>query len=147
MNLNNQFFKGNLLNIFLCHSHSDRAAVHALWARLQGDGVDVWLDKEKLLAGQNWANEIRKAILKSDLIIICLSQGFNKQPGFRHEELKIALEKANLIPDDEIFIIPVRLEKCDLPDSLRHLHRVDLFEAGGYQRLLRALRRHVEMNP
>ena len=94
--------------------------------------------------GQNWEHEIRKAILKSDVVIACLSKGFNKQKGFRHEELKIALEKANLIPEDETFIIPVRLEICDMPESLRHLHRVDLFERGGYKRLIRALQRHAE---
>jgi len=132
------------LKVFLCHSHADSAVVHALYARLKNDGVDAWLDKEKLLAGQNWEHEIRKAILKSDVVVACLSRGFNKQEGFRHQELKIALEKANLIPEDETFIIPIRLEICDMPESLRHLHRVDLFETGGYKKLFRALQRYVE---
>lgn len=140
-----EYSEKKFLQTFLCHSHSDREAVHVLWSRLKRDGVDAWLDKEKLLPGQNWEYEIRKAILKSDVIIICLSQGFNKQKGFRHEELKIALQKANVIPDNEIFIIPVRLEECDMPESLRHLHRVDLFEAGGYKKLVHALRKHTEI--
>jgi hypothetical protein len=46
-----------------------------------------------------------------------------------------------VLPDNDIFIIPVRLEECDMPDSLRRLHRVDLFKAGGYGRLIDALRR------
>ncbi|MBU4226520.1 MAG: toll/interleukin-1 receptor domain-containing protein [Chloroflexi bacterium] len=29
--------------------------------RLSKDGVDTWLDKEKLLPGQDWELEIRKA--------------------------------------------------------------------------------------
>jgi hypothetical protein len=74
------------------------------------------------------------------LIIVCLSRGFEKQQGYRHEELKLALEKANFLPDDEIFIIPVRLEECDMPEALRRLHRVDLFKTGGYKKLLQALR-------
>ena len=106
--------------------------------------MDVWLDKERLLPGQDWEYEIRKAILKSDVIIVCLSRGFNKQHGYRHEELRIALEKANLLPDHEVFIIPVRLEKCDMPESLRHLHRVDLFETGGYEKMIRTLRERIE---
>lgn len=133
-------------NTFLCHSHSDRETVHALWSRLKRDGVDVWLDRENLQPGQNWEREIRKAIITSDVVVACLSRGFNKQNGFRHEELRIALEKAGLIPDGEVFIIPVRLEECDMPESLRHLHRVDLFEAGGYKRLLDALRKYAESN-
>ena len=107
---------------FLSYSHTDREAVHALWARLKKDGFHVWLDKENLQPGQDWQYEIRNAILKSDVVIVCLSKGFNKQYGFRHEELKIALKKSKSLPNHQIFIIPLRLEKCDMPDSLQHLH-------------------------
>ena len=129
----------NTLKVFLCHSHADRDVVHTLYARLKKDGVDAWLDVENLQPGQNWQHEIRKAILKSDMVIICLSRNFNKQQGYRHKELKIALEKARLIPEDVVFVIPVRLEKCDMPESLNHLHRVDLFKTGGYKKLISAL--------
>jgi len=80
------------------------------------------------------------AILKCDVVIACLSRGFDKQQGYRHEELKLALEKSNFLPNDQVFIIPVRLEECDMPESLRHLHRVDLFKPGGYKKLIGALR-------
>lgn len=131
------------VNIFLIHAHSDKEAVHKLYNRITRNGINAWLDAEQLQPGQDWQDEIRKAILKSDVVIVCLSRGFNKQNGFRHEELKIALEKAKWL-DDEVFIIPVRLEKCDMPESLQHLHRVDLFEAGGYKKLIWALRERVE---
>ncbi|HKJ40324.1 MAG TPA: toll/interleukin-1 receptor domain-containing protein [Anaerolineales bacterium] len=126
-------------NIFLIHAHSDKESVHKLYQRLIADGMNAWLDAERLQPGQDWQNEIRNALLKCDVVLVCLSSGFDKQQGYRHEELKLALEKANFLPDDEVFIIPVRLEKCDLPESLRHLHRVDLFKAGGYKKLVGAL--------
>jgi hypothetical protein len=127
-------------NIFLIHAHTDKETVHRLYQRLVSDGLNVWLDAERLQPGQDWQNEIRDALLKCDVVIVCLSKEFDKQQGYRHEELKLALEKANFLPSDEIFIIPVRLEKCDMPESLRHLHRVDLFKAGGYKKLVDALR-------
>jgi len=130
-------------NVFLCYSHRDQDAIHSLCARLKKDGVDVWLDREKLLPGQNWEHEIRAAIIRSQVVIVCLSKRFHKQKGYRHEELKIALEKAALLPDNEIFIIPARLEDCDSPDSLRHLHRVDLFVPNGYEKLMQALRKQL----
>ena len=128
------------LNIFLVHAHSDKEAVHKLYTRLIKDGIHAWLDAENLQPGQDWQNEIRKAILNSDMVLVCLSQSFNQQQGYRHEELKLALEKAKLLMSDQIFIIPVRLEKCDMPEPLRHLQRVDLFENGGYKKLVGALR-------
>ena len=127
-------------NIFLIHAHSDRDTVRKLYQRMVNDGVNAWLDAERLQPGQDWKNEIRNAILKCEAVIVCLSNGFDKRQGYRHEELKLALEKANFLPDDEIFIIPVRLEKCDMPESLHHLHRVDLFKPGGYKKLIQALR-------
>jgi hypothetical protein len=39
------------LKVFLCHAHADRDPVRELYARLTKDGVDAWLDKEKLLPG------------------------------------------------------------------------------------------------
>jgi hypothetical protein len=128
-------------NIFLIHAHIDKETVRKLYLRLASDGLNVWFDAERLQPGQDWQNEIRDALLKCDVVIVCLSRGFDKQHGYRHEELKLALEKANFLPDDEVFIIPVRLEKCDMPESLRHLHRVDLFKAGGYKKLVGALRK------
>ena len=132
------------LKVFLCYAHSDKETVHNLYARIMENGVYAWLDTEDLQPGQNWQHEIRKAILKSDVVIVCISREFNKQHGYRYEELKIALERAKLLADGDVFIIPVRLEKCDMPSALRHLHRVDLFESGGYKKLIRALWRLVE---
>ena len=127
-------------NVFLIHAHADRKAVHKLYSRLIKDEVRVWMDVENLQPGQDWQNEIRKAILKSNVIIVCLSRGFDQRHGYRHEELSIALERSRSLPSGGVFIIPVRLEKCEMPDTLRHLHRVDLFETGGYGKLIRALR-------
>ncbi|NJC96834.1 MAG: hypothetical protein C3F07_08405 [Anaerolineales bacterium] len=132
-------------DIFLIHAHQDRDSVHKLYQRLLRDGMHVWLDVEDLQPGQDWQNEIRNALLKSDVVIVCLTKQFDAKKGYRHEELKLALEKSKLLPDDEVFIIPVRLEACDMPDSLGHLHRVDLFEEGGYKKLLRALRKLTAM--
>jgi hypothetical protein len=104
------------------------------------EGIDVWLDAERLQPGQDWQNEIRDALLQSDVILVCLSSRFDEKHGYRHEELKLALEKASFLPHDEVSVIPVRLEECDIPESLRHLHRVDLFKAGGYKKLVSVLR-------
>jgi formylglycine-generating enzyme required for sulfatase activity len=127
------------LKVFLSHAHADREAVRALYARLKREGVDVWLDKEKLLPGADWELEIRKAVRESDVVVVCLSNQFN-QAGFRQKEVRLALDTAMEKPEGEIFIIPARLEECDVPESLSKWHWVDLFESDGIQRLILALR-------
>ncbi len=127
------------LKVFLCHAHSDKDAVKALYARLKREGVDVWLDKEKLLPGADWELEIRKAVREADVVVVCLSKQFN-QAGFRQKEVRIALDAAMEKPEGEIFIIPARLEECDNLESLSKWHWVDLFESDGFQSLILALR-------
>lgn len=126
------------LQIFLLYARTDQQAVQRLYRRIVKDGAIAWLDEKNILPGQDWAYEICRTIWKSDIVIVCLSKQFNQQGGYRHEELKIALAKANSLPQGETFLIPARLEKCDLPASLRRWQRVDLFTADGYKRLARA---------
>ncbi len=131
------------LKVFLCHAHADRDPVRGLYARLTKDGVDAWLDKAKLLPGQDWELEIRKAVREADVVVVCLSKQFN-QAGFRQKEVRLALDTAMEQPEGEIFIIPARLEECDTLESLRRWHWVDLFEDDGYEMLMRALRTRAD---
>lgn len=131
------------LKVFLCHAHADRDAVRALYTRLTDDGVDAWLDKAKLLPGQDWELEIKKAVREADVVVVCLSKQFN-QAGFRQKEVRLALDTAMEQPEGEIFIIPARLEECDNLESLRKWHVVDLFEDDGYQMLASALKAQAE---
>jgi hypothetical protein len=128
------------LRVFLLHARQDEEAVQRLYRRLVREGADVWLDQEKLLPGQDWVYEIHKAIHGSDIVIACLSKQFNRQGGFRHEELRIALEKAASLPEGMTFLIPARLEKCDLPEPLRRWQCVDLFDRDGYKKMIRVLK-------
>lgn len=131
------------LQVFLVYARTDQEAVQHLYQCLVQDGANVWFDKAKLLPGQDWAYEIRKAIQNSDIVIVCLSDQFNQQGGYRHEELKIAVEKANALSEGKSCLIPARLDPCDLPDLLRRWQCVDLFETDGYEKLLSALRQCV----
>jgi hypothetical protein len=131
------------LKVFLCHAHSDKDAVKALYSRLTKDGVDAWLDKEKLLPGQDWELEIRKAVREADVVVVCLSKQFN-QAGFRQKEVRLALDTAMEQPEGEIFIVPARLEECDTLESLRKWHWVDLFEEDGYELFIHALQTRAD---
>lgn len=110
-----------------------------LYRQLVDDDFEPWLDKEKLLGGQNWRLEISKAVRNSDVVIVCLSADSISRSGFRHKEIKYALDVADEQPDGTIFIIPVKLDECEVPDRLRQWHWVNLFDEGGYVQLKRAL--------
>jgi hypothetical protein len=128
------------LKVFLCHSSGDKPKVQELYSRLVSDGIDAWLDKEKLLPGQNWRIEIPKAVKDSDVVIVLLSaQSINKE-GFVQKEIKLALDTADEKPAGTIFIIPARLEDCNVPERISQFQWADLFSDNGYEWLLKALR-------
>lgn len=127
------------LRVFLCHCSADKTVVRQLYMRLNGNGIDAWLDEEKLLPGQNWKIEIPKAVKNSDVVIVCLSKSAINKDGYIQKEILIALELADEKPEGSIFLIPFKLEPCEMPDRLSHLHCAGLDEERGYERLMRTL--------
>ncbi len=132
------------LQVFLAHAREDEKRVLRLYRRLTHDGMDAWLDQERLQPGQDWDREIRKAIHCSDVVIVCLSRRYIHKRGYCQNELRMVLDEANLLPPYATFIIPARLEECEMPEALRRWQRVDLFEAGGYGKLMSVLREQIE---
>jgi outer membrane protein assembly factor BamD (BamD/ComL family) len=128
------------LKVFLCHASFDKPAVRALYQRLVAEGVDAWLDQEKLLPGQDWQVEIPRAVHDADVVVICLSKNSVTKEGYVQKEIKFALDLADEKPEGTIFLIPARLEVCDLPTRLGRWQWVDLFENDGFIRLLRSLK-------
>lgn len=127
------------LRIFLCHSSGDKPVVRLLYIRLQKAGYEPWLDEEDILPGQDWEREIPKAVQRADVVLVCLSPGAISKTGYIQKEIKFALDVADLQPEGIIFIIPVRLQDCEVPDRLRRWQWVNLFDENGYQRLTRTL--------
>jgi DNA-binding response OmpR family regulator len=134
-----QSYTAQPLRVFLCHSSGDKPAVRALYRKLLAEGVMPWLDEEDLLPGQSWREEIPKAVRATDVVLVCLSHSSLDQAGYVHKEIKLALDVADEQPVGSTFVIPVRLEECNISDRLSNLHWVNLFEERGYERLMRAL--------
>ena len=129
------------LQVFLCHSSGDKDKVRDLCRRLRmEDGIDPWFDEERLLLGQAWQDEITKALRRSDVVIVCLSNGSITKEGYLNREIKYALDVAEEKLENAIFLIPTKLEPCEVPERWRKWQWATLYEASGYERLVSALR-------
>jgi TIR domain len=113
--------------VFLCHSSGDKEHVRQLYHQLTADGVRCWFDEEDLLPGQDWESEISKAIRRSRFVLACISNSSISKSGFVQKELRLALDVAGEQPDGPTFLIPVRLEQCEIPDRLKRWQAADLF--------------------
>lgn len=125
--------------VVLCYSKERQASVRELYRWLQAEGLSPWMDCEDLVGGQDWEFEIRNAIRGARAVIVCMTERLAGKRGFIQREIKFALDEATQQPEGAIFIVPVRIEDCSVPDRLVTLHWIDLFEPSGHERLRQAL--------
>jgi hypothetical protein len=132
------------LRIFLSYASQDRKQVEELYDLLAKQGADPWFDVEKLLPGQDWNLEIRKGLDAADVILLCLSQTSVNKEGYIQKEMRLALDRGLEMPEGEIFLIPAKLEECDLPYSMRSYQAVEVFTERGIRKLLQSLNLRAE---
>jgi len=145
--LHNQSGGGNQMNgsptdrkkllVFLSHASQDKPKVRELCVRLRKDGFDPWLDEERLLPGMNWDMEIEKALRASDALLLCFSELSVAKEGYIQREFKRAKRYQEEKPEGTIYLIPVRLDQCELPYDFRDVQFVDYPD--GYDRLVVSL--------
>ena len=138
------------LSPFLCYAKENSTGVREFRERLRAESwVDPWFDEEDILPGQMWEGSVTDAVHNSHAVIIFLSSIAIRTEGFFHKELKLALDAAAEKPDGTIFIIPIRLDECEVPERLRPYQYVDYFGDAEhkdrvYSSLIKALKIRAE---
>lgn len=132
--------------VFVAYVAEDLTMARRLAEGLRSAGCAPWLDKDKLLPGQNWLRAIERAIEDSDAFVACFSSRSILKRGQFQSELRYALDCARKLPLDQGFFIPVRLEPCAVPRRIAdHVQYVDLFPdwERGIRRIARAVARNA----
>ncbi|MGF1488268.1 MAG: SUMF1/EgtB/PvdO family nonheme iron enzyme, partial [Prochloraceae cyanobacterium] len=86
-------------------------------------------------------------IKNSSIFLACFSSVSVSKTGFIQRELKLALDRYAEMPEGKIYLIPLRLEECEIPElerddlgiKLRDLHWLDYWEEDGFEILIRSL--------
>ena len=115
-------------SVFLAYVQEDAGTAGRLCDALETQGFDAWLDRRKLLPGQNWPRSIEDAIEATDFVVACFSHNSVTKKGGFQAEIRYALDCARRVPLDDVFLIPVRLDDCRVPSSIRReIQYIDLF--------------------
>jgi hypothetical protein len=131
---------------FISYVREDAERVTDLVRALQAADVPVWTDKTKLTPGEDWQLTIRKAIQSNALAFLAVFSANSQARGrsYQHEELNLAVDQFRQHPPGRVWLIPVRLDDCELPDyplgsgrTLDSLQRVDLFGDDAKDELIR----------
>jgi len=113
---------------FLCYAKENKSIVREFCAKLKSESwIDPWFDEEDILPGQVWQSSVIEAVQGSHAVMIFLSKIALSNEGFFQREIKLALDTAAEKPEGTIFIIPIRINDCDVPTILEKYQYVDYF--------------------
>ena len=132
------------LRVFLLHSRDDSSYARVLAHRLAQGSFDPWFDEAKAASGSDWSKGVTREVMDAHAVLVCLSPRSVAKHAYVREEIHDVLEAARQRPAGALFVIPVRLEPCELPEALVRYPSTDYYTEDGHQQLLAALRRAAE---
>lgn len=117
--------------VFVSHVREDLPLVDRLVGELREAGHEPWIDRDSLLPGMHWPEEIRNAIRTSDHFLACFSGNYWKPRSYMNEELRTAIGWQRQMSMRRNWFIPAKLVECELPDLA-----VESGESGEYREYL-----------
>jgi hypothetical protein len=113
--------------VFISYAREDPEHAERLYKDLKKAGLIPWRDKDAIRPGENWKIAIRTAIKNSRFFIPLFSSNSVEKIGYIQKEFKYALDIFDKFPENKVYIIPVRLDDCQIPEKLEEIQYVDLF--------------------
>lgn len=118
--------KSKLYDVFISYSSDDKEKASQLAFDLIHRGYRVWFDKWEILAGQSIVDEVFSGILESEFLVVILTKSSCKSRWVQEE---LATGKLAEIERRRTSVIPVLLERCEIPAPLKSKHYADFTES------------------
>ena len=136
------------MRIFISYAREDADQADRLFGDLSKiEELSPWLDREHLLPGARWKDEILTAMEESRFVALILSTRSVSKTGFVQKEFRAAIDRLSYHPPGSTFLIPVRIEPCSpRHPELKDLQYVDMFPdwEEGIVRLRRAITAQID---
>jgi small GTP-binding protein len=109
-------------DVFLSHNSKDKPRVRKLAERLKAAGLKVWFDEWNIKPGEIISLKVDEGLEQSRVLLLCISRNA-LDSGW------VALERSTAIHRDPENagrrFVPLLLEECELPDTLRRYKYLD----------------------
>ena len=126
-------------NVFINYASEDIKYAEGLFDVLSLNGFDPWMDKKKILPGQDWGFYIETALQKADFIILLLSSVSVAKRGYVQKEVKKALDFWENKLKSDIYLIPIKIDSCEIPLELRKFQWVQYIDNNSFKQIINAL--------
>jgi len=111
--------------LFISYSHNDKDFVNTLAANLVKHKARVWVDTWELNVGDSIINKVQEAIQESSALLVVLSKSSVKSQ-WCNKEINSGLMRE--LEEKKVFVLPLLLEKCDVPIFLKEKFYADFTE-------------------
>ncbi|MBN3822598.1 TIR domain-containing protein [Burkholderia sp. Ac-20384] len=129
----------------MSYAKEDGAIVKEFHDHLKALGLDPWMDQERLLPGQAWEREIEKALNEANVVILFMSPSSVKKRSFVTREANTAVQNLQYKHADDIYVIPVLLEQCDVPYEIsKRAQYIQYSEPGAKNKIIASIMRAAE---
>ena len=125
--------------VFISHAKEDYKIAEELYCYLKNNNYSPWLDKKNIKVGQDWDFEINKALKSSTFVILLLSSVSVTKRGYVQKEFKKALVYSEEKLSDDIYIIPILLDSCEVPDRLSKYQWIEIDSKNSMEEILTSL--------
>jgi hypothetical protein len=110
--------------IFVSYASPDLEIARYVVSQLQKAGCLVWFDKVQLQPGEDWEEELRKAVEeRCGLFLSIISDHTaSRLEGYNIFERKLAAKRREKLADNAIFYLPLRIDEGEplIPDNEPH---------------------------
>ncbi|HKY29369.1 MAG TPA: toll/interleukin-1 receptor domain-containing protein [Pyrinomonadaceae bacterium] len=93
-----------MADVFISYSSPDNEVAQRLTRMLERDGLEVFYDREALVAGESFSNQIQRELQNARAVVVLLSRN-SKRDKFVEEGLRDALEQRDRV------VVPVLLDE------------------------------------
>src|SRR5687768_9745318 len=116
------------LSVFLWHAPEDSAVVSQAYNKFKKiSWIKAWLGDERLIGGQERTRAVRNAVYNADVVILFLSTFSTTSAGYVQRDLRMVMDRDLDMPEGTIFVIPLRLNQCEMPYGLEKRTHIDYF--------------------
>lgn len=124
---------------FLSHSSADKSFIRQLAADLTANGIDVWLDEQRIRVGDSIPEKLAQGLAGSDFFLLAMSE-HSAGSAWVQKELNNAL--VNEVQRRKVHILPLRLDDTPMPPIIGDKKYADFSKSykAGLDELLTALK-------
>lgn len=106
------------MKVFLSYAKEDKEFILECYEELKRKNFNPWMDEHDLLPGQAWDECIKANMKDTDVVLVFMSSDSVSKVGYVQRELKYFADKRKDYPEGSIYLIPIQLDKCKVPDTI-----------------------------